>query len=79
MTDHLVDGDLTLRRAVPGDAADVAEVYNEADVRHWMLWEPEHVDEAEALANIARSEESWADGIVGAVPRSSSTVTSSAG
>jgi RimJ/RimL family protein N-acetyltransferase len=62
MSDHLVDGDLTLRRAVPDDAADVLEVYNEADVRHWMLWEPEHVDEAEALANIARSEESWADG-----------------
>ena len=58
----LTDGELTLRRAVPGDAADVAEVYNEADIRRWMLWEPEHVDEAEALANIARSEESWADG-----------------
>jgi RimJ/RimL family protein N-acetyltransferase len=58
----LTDGELTLRRAVPGDAADVAEVYNEVDVRRWMLWEPEHVDEAEALANIARSEESWADG-----------------
>ena len=62
MSDPIVDGDLTLRRADPGDAADVAEVYNEADVRHWMLWEPEHVDEVEALANIARSEESWADG-----------------
>lgn len=60
--DSLVDGDLTLRRAVPADAGDVAEVYNEADIRHWMLWEPEVVDEAEALANIARSEEAWAEG-----------------
>jgi RimJ/RimL family protein N-acetyltransferase len=58
----LTDGEVTLRRAVPSDAADIAEVYNEADVRHWMLWEPEFVDETEALANIARSEESWAEG-----------------
>jgi RimJ/RimL family protein N-acetyltransferase len=60
--DLLVDGDLTLRRAVPADAPDVVEVYNEADIQHWMLWEPEVVDEAEALANIARSEEAWAEG-----------------
>jgi RimJ/RimL family protein N-acetyltransferase len=58
----LTDGDLVLRRAVPEDAADIVEVYNEADIRHWMLWEPEVVDEAEALANIARSEEAWAEG-----------------
>jgi RimJ/RimL family protein N-acetyltransferase len=58
----LTDGELLLRRAVPSDAVDIAEVYNEADVQHWMLWEPEVVDEAEALANIARSEEAWADG-----------------
>ena len=41
MSDVLVDGDLTLRRAVPADAADIAEVYNEADIQHWMLWEPD--------------------------------------
>ncbi len=41
MSDVLVDGDLTLRRAVPADAADIREVYNEADIQLWMLWEPE--------------------------------------
>ncbi|MEO6511295.1 MAG: GNAT family N-acetyltransferase [Nocardioides sp.] len=58
----LTDGEITLRRAVPEDAADIAEVYNEADIQHWMLWEPEVVDETEALANIERSEQSWAEG-----------------
>ncbi len=58
----LSDGDVTLRRALPSDAADIAEVYNEADVRHWMLWDDEVVDEAEALANIERSEQSWDEG-----------------
>lgn len=62
MSEVLVDGDLTLRRAVPADATDIAEVYNEADVQHWMLWEPEEFDQAEALANIERSEEAWAEG-----------------
>jgi RimJ/RimL family protein N-acetyltransferase len=63
VTDPIVDGDLTLRRAVPSDAVDIAEVYNEADVRHWMLWEPDEVvDETEALANISRSEDAWAEG-----------------
>ena len=62
MTDQLVDGDLTLRRAVPADAPDIAEVYSEPDVQHWMLWEREELDEAEALANIARSEVAWAEG-----------------
>jgi RimJ/RimL family protein N-acetyltransferase len=60
--DAIVEGDLTLRRAVPADAADIAEVYNEADVRYWMLWEAEEFDEAEALANIERSEQAWAEG-----------------
>ena len=41
MSDVLVDGDLTLRRAVPADAADIREVYNEPDIRLWMLWERE--------------------------------------
>ena len=41
MSEVLVDGDLTLRRAVPADAADIAEVYSEADIRHWMLWDDE--------------------------------------
>ena len=58
----LSDGELTLRRAVDDDAADIAEVYNEADIQHWMTWEPETVDEDEARANIARSEAAWADG-----------------
>ena len=62
MSEVLVDGDLTLRRAVPADAADIAEVYSEADIRHWMLWDDELPDEAEALANIERSEEAWAEG-----------------
>ncbi len=62
MTETLVDGDLTLRRAVPSDAADIAALYNEADVQHWMLWEPEEFDQAEALANIRRSEEAWSEG-----------------
>ncbi len=62
MSDVLVDGDLTLRRAVPADAADIREVYNEPDIQLWMLWEPEQYDEAEALANIERSEEAWAEG-----------------
>ena len=62
MTEKLVDGDLTLRRAVPADAPDIAEVYSEPDVQHWMLWEREELDEAEALANIARSEVAWAEG-----------------
>ena len=62
MTDHLVDGDLVLRRAVPADAADIRAVYAEADTRHWMLWDHEVPDEAEALANIERSEEAWAQG-----------------
>ena len=58
----LTDGEILLRRAVPSDAPAIAEVYNEADIRHWMLWEPEVIDESEALANIARSEEAWAEG-----------------
>jgi RimJ/RimL family protein N-acetyltransferase len=63
VTDLLVDGDLTLRRAVPADAADIMEVYSEADTRHWMLWEDhEPPDEVEALANIERSEKAWAEG-----------------
>jgi RimJ/RimL family protein N-acetyltransferase len=62
VSDHLVDGEVTLRRAVASDAADIAEVYSEEDIRRWMLWEPEVVDEAEALANIERSEEAWAGG-----------------
>ena len=60
--DLLVDGDLTLRRAVPGDAADIVEVYSEPDTRHWMLWDRELPDLAEALANIERSENAWAEG-----------------
>ena len=56
MTDLLIDGDLTLRRAVPADVADVREVYTEADTRRWMLWDDELPDDAEALANIERSE-----------------------
>jgi RimJ/RimL family protein N-acetyltransferase len=62
MNDVLADGDLTLRRAVPTDAADIAEVYSEADTRHWMLWDDELPDQAEALANIERSEQAWAEG-----------------
>ena len=62
MTDALVDGDLTLRRAVPSDAPDIQEVYSEADTRHWMLWDGDPPDEAEALANIERSESAWAEG-----------------
>jgi RimJ/RimL family protein N-acetyltransferase len=61
-TDQLIDGELTLRRAVPSDVPDIVEVYSEADVRHWMLWHDELPDEAEALANIERSEEAWAEG-----------------
>jgi hypothetical protein len=57
MNDVLVDGDLTLRRAILADAGDIAEVYNEADVQHWMLWAPEEYDEAKALANVERSEQ----------------------
>ena len=62
MTDHLVDGDLTLRRAVPSDVPDVRAVYSEPDTRHWMLWDDELPDDAEALANIERSERAWAEG-----------------
>jgi RimJ/RimL family protein N-acetyltransferase len=62
VSDELVDGEVTLRRAVRADAADIAEVYNETDVQHWMLWEPDVVDEVEALANIERSEQAWAEG-----------------
>ncbi len=58
----LTDGELTLRRAVPEDAADIVEVYSETDVRHWMLWDDELPDEAEAMANIERSEQAWAEG-----------------
>jgi RimJ/RimL family protein N-acetyltransferase len=61
-TVRLVDGDLTLRRAVPGDAADVREVYSEPDIRRSMLWDDELPDDAEALANIDRSEQAWAEG-----------------
>jgi RimJ/RimL family protein N-acetyltransferase len=61
-TDILVDGDLTLRRAVPEDAPDVLEVYSEPDIRYWMLWDRELPDLAEALANIERSEKAWAEG-----------------
>jgi RimJ/RimL family protein N-acetyltransferase len=62
VSDHLVDGDLTLRRAVPGDAPDILEVYTEPDIRHWMLWERDLPDLDEALANVERSERAWADG-----------------
>jgi RimJ/RimL family protein N-acetyltransferase len=62
MTDTLVDRELTLRRAVPADARDISEVYSEADTRHWMLWDGDLPGEAEALANIERSEGAWADG-----------------
>jgi RimJ/RimL family protein N-acetyltransferase len=63
VNDVLVDGDLTLRRAVPDDTADIQEVYSEADTRHWMLWEGDDPpDQDEALANIERSEQAWAEG-----------------
>lgn len=62
----LVDGDLTLRRARPGDVADVREVYAEADIRRRMLWDDQEPDEAEALANIERSERAWAEGTAAA-------------
>jgi RimJ/RimL family protein N-acetyltransferase len=62
VTDPLVDRDLTLRRAVPADVPDVREVYSEADTRRWMLWDDELPDDSEALANIERSEEAWAEG-----------------
>jgi RimJ/RimL family protein N-acetyltransferase len=63
VSDRLVDGDLTLRRAVPTDATDIMEVYAEADTRHWMLWEGDGPpDDAEALANVERSERAWAEG-----------------
>ncbi len=62
MNDRLVDGDLTLRRAVPADADDIVAVYSEPDTRHWMLWERDLPDLDEARANIERSEKAWADG-----------------
>jgi RimJ/RimL family protein N-acetyltransferase len=63
LSDVLVDGDLTLRRAVRADVADIREVYTEADTRRWMLWEGEGPpDDAEALANVERSEQAWAEG-----------------
>ena len=46
----------------PADVADVREVYSEADTRRWMLWDDELPDDAEALANIERSEQAWAEG-----------------
>ena len=58
----LSEGEVTLRRAVPSDAADIVAVYSEADIRRWMLWDDELPDEAEALANIERSEQAWAEG-----------------
>ena len=67
MTD-LVDGDLTLRRAVPSDVPDVREVYSEGDTRRWMLWDDELPDAAEALANIERSEGGLGRGILGRLP-----------
>ena len=42
--------------------ADIVAVYSEADIRRWMLWDDELPDEAEALANIERSEQAWAEG-----------------
>ena len=69
MNDRLVDGDLTLRRAVPADADDIVAVYYEPDIRHWMLWERDLPRLDEALANIERSEKAWADGSGRGVPR----------
>lgn len=55
----LRDGDLLLRPSTPADAAAIREVYSERDIRHWMGWDDELPDEAEALANIERAARAW--------------------
>jgi RimJ/RimL family protein N-acetyltransferase len=62
MTETIVDGELTLRRAVPSDVTDIREVFSEPDTRRRMLWDPEPPDDAEALEHIRRSDEIWHDG-----------------
>lgn len=58
----LRDGPVLLRLARPDDVRAVVQVYSDPTVRHWMLWDAEVPDEAEALANIERSERAWAEG-----------------
>ena len=48
-----------LRPSRATDAAAIREVYSEPDIRHWMGWGAELPDDAEAKANIARSETAW--------------------
>ena len=58
----LRDGPVLLRLARPDDVPAIVQVYADPTVRHWMLWDDDVPDEAEALANIARSETAWAEG-----------------
>ena len=58
----LGDGSVLLRLARDSDVPDIVTVYSDPSVRHWMLWDDEAPDQAEARANIARSEEAWAEG-----------------
>ena len=58
----LRDGDLLLRTSTPADAAAIRAVYSDRELRHWMGWDDELPDEAEALANIERAESAWRQG-----------------
>ena len=58
----LRDEAVVLRLARPDDVPAIVQVYADPTVRHWMLWDDDVPDEAEALANIARSETAWAEG-----------------
>ena len=55
----LRDGDLLLRPSVPEDAEAIREVYSEPDIRHWMGWDDQPPDDAEARANIERAARAW--------------------
>jgi RimJ/RimL family protein N-acetyltransferase len=58
----LGDAELLLRPSTERDAAAIRAVYSEPDIRHWMGWEGEPPDEAEASANIERAATAWRAG-----------------
>jgi RimJ/RimL family protein N-acetyltransferase len=58
----LRDDDLLLRPSTASDAGPIREIYSEPDIRHWMGWDAEIPDEAEARANIERAARAWREG-----------------
>jgi len=58
----LRDGDLLLRPSGERDVVAIREIYSEPDIRHWMGWDTQIPDEAEARANVERAARAWREG-----------------